>query len=578
MDRDMAVWKKSNDNFNAQLSMMALQMGQTQTVLAESTSSKATETDEQTQKELERIALEKEYNKVMAMCRRRKRYIFWTEICGVIKVRGEVLKEGDDDQKAAEATDCEVALWVPGQCSSPCDPKMKGGMQTLTREVITINTKYGHPCQSLTWQKKCNEFKCPVDCDLGSWTGWSKCTKECGGGVQSRNRRLLVKPKNGGRSCDSLQESASCNSFSCDRDCTLKEWTRLTPCSKACDVGFQEKFRHINRPVRANGFCYSKESRERYHKQECNAHMCVGDEVCIATLDMIVAIDASGSISEKGFDILKTFAKSLLSRFKTSAYGNEAVKVSVIQFGNGKLDDVTKVVSDAAVISPLSFDLEKVKEAIDGMAWSKGFTNMAQAFMKASAIIQRSPRKIAAGTLLLITDGKPSFTFQTNKAVHTFKGRGRAVIVQVKNYASADSQKLMKEYASKPWQTNYLLVPGKAALKANYGKYADKVLVSGCPRAESPKANWAVNTENGYEKTYEGWNCAEPVAFIEVENIGACSAAILEYEGAKSFAYGPNEVTSGGSCLIYDKMCEDKDLLPNSTYDTFVPFGEAELE
>merc|ERR1719482_1236324 len=146
----------------------------------------------------------------------------------------------------------------------------------------------------------------------------------------------------------------------------------------------------------------------------------------------------------------------LLARFKTSAYGNSAVSVAVIQFGNGKLDDVSKVVSDAATISPLSTDLKEVKESIKGMHWSKGFTNMAQAFMKASAILQRSPRKKAAGTFLMITDGKPSFIFQTDKAVKSYKGRGRVVIVQVKQYAAKETQNLMKKYASKPWQTNYV--------------------------------------------------------------------------------------------------------------------------
>merc|ERR1719198_1661598 len=151
------------------------------------------------------------------------------------------------------------------------------------------------------------------------------------------------------------------------------------------------------------------------------------------------------------------------------------------------------------MIHPLSGDFEAVKGAIDGMHWSKGFTNMAQAFMKATAIIQRSPRAAAAGTFVMITDGMPSFTFATNKAVKAFKGRGRAVIVQVKQYASTDTKKLMKKYASKPWQTNYLLINGKANLKSDYPKFVDKVLVSACPRAESPKAMEAQKMENGYE-------------------------------------------------------------------------------
>jgi uncharacterized protein YegL len=299
--------------------------------------------------------------------------------------------------------------------------------------------------------------------------------------------------------------------------------------------------------------------------------------MCIAELDLIIGVDASGSISEKGFKILTTFAKSLLSRYESEAYGNEATKVAVMQFGNGKLDDVTKVVSDAALIHPLSTDFEAVKTAIDEMHWSKGFTNMAQAFMKATAIIQRSPRTAAAGTFVMITDGKPSFTFATNKAVKAYKGRGRAVIVQVKQYASTETKELMKKYASKPWQTNYLLINGKAELKSDYGKYVDKVLVSSCPRAESPKALEVGKMENGYEKLYEGWNCEGEVATLEVENVAACNGAVVEFDGGKSFAYGEDPVTMGGHCLIYDKVCEGDALLPNKTYEVFVPYVPEEL-
>merc|ERR1719235_274711 len=222
MEQEDIAWKKMKDNFNGQLSMDALKMGQSQSMLAEATGMKAAETDEQTQKMFEKKSLEREYSQVMWNCKKRRQYIFWTEICGVIKVRNEVLKEGSDEQKEAEATDCEVSHWVPGECSSPCDAEMKGGMQTLTREVITINTKYGHQCPPLSWSKKCNEIKCPVDCKVGSWSGWSKCTKECGGGVQGRTRHLERKPKNGGRACDTMQESQPCATFSCDRACKPK--------------------------------------------------------------------------------------------------------------------------------------------------------------------------------------------------------------------------------------------------------------------------------------------------------------------------------------------------------------------
>eukprot|EP00747_Dinoflagellata_sp_TGD_P133971 gnl/TRDRNA2_/TRDRNA2_175267_c2_seq71.p1 gnl/TRDRNA2_/TRDRNA2_175267_c2~~gnl/TRDRNA2_/TRDRNA2_175267_c2_seq71.p1 ORF type:complete len:744 (-),score=181.05 gnl/TRDRNA2_/TRDRNA2_175267_c2_seq71:134-2317(-) len=572
MDKDIAHWKKEKTNFNSQLSMNALGMGQSQTGLAEATSSKSTDTDEQSQKLMQKDALQKEYTKVIHACKKRKMYIFWTEICGVIRVRGEVLKEGSEEQKTAEATDCEVGKWVPGECSSPCDAKMKGGTQTLTREVITANTKYGHACPALAWTKKCNEIKCSVDCKVSRWSGWSKCSKECGGGVESRSRSLLVKPKDGGRACDSLSESQPCNSFSCDRDCTLKKWTKLTPCSKACDGGFQEKFRHVKRPVRANGFCPSKSSKRRYNKQKCNTQACVGDEVCIAAMDLVIAIDCSGSLSEKGFAILKNFAKAMITRVKHKAYGKDAVHVSVVQFGNGELDDKTKVVSDAIVVSPLTADMDDAKAKLDGMTWKKGFTNMAQAFLKANQIITRSPRKTAAGAVLLITDGKPSFNFQTDKAVKETKGRARVIIVQVKQFAAKETVEKMREYASKPWQSNYVMIPGKAKLKADYGHWADTTLVSACPRAESPSAVASVAHHMGFKKVFEGLICPQTsdTHVIDAESPSACFADSTGYDDVKGFAFSePHEGATTGKCLLYTTKCKEDALEANATYDVY---------
>merc|ERR1719409_658754 len=104
-------------------------------------------------------------------------------------------------------------------------------------------------------------------------------------------------------------------------------------------------------------------------------------------MDLVIALDYSGSLSEKGFAILKNFAKSVITRLREKAYGHEAVNVAVVQFGNGELDDKTKVVADAIVVSPLSGDFADVKAKMDGMTWKKDFTNMAQAFLKANQVI-----------------------------------------------------------------------------------------------------------------------------------------------------------------------------------------------
>merc|ERR1719160_1336001 len=144
-------------------------------------------------------------------------------------------------------------------------------------------------------------MKCPVDCKMTRWSAFGKCTKECEGGTQSRTRNVARKPKNGGASCLPPTETQPCNTGSCDRDCKLKRWTKWSPCSQACSAdgksfGFRETFRHVKIPTRGKGKCPKKESKRRYREVKCNKRLCRGDEKCISRMDLIVAIDSSGSL------------------------------------------------------------------------------------------------------------------------------------------------------------------------------------------------------------------------------------------------------------------------------------------
>merc|ERR1719440_334665 len=136
-------------------------------------------------------------------------------------------------------------------------------------------------------------------------------------------------------------------------------------------------------------------------------------------------------------------------------------------------------------LQPLNSDLSLAKAAIENSAQKKGFTNMAQAFALAETMYTAAGRKNSQSALLVITDGKPSFQFQTNELVEQLDDKGvqRFFVVVSDSEKSVD---LMKKWASDPWETNLLHVPGLSPLDADSNVWAQKALTLFCPAAMSP--------------------------------------------------------------------------------------------
>merc|ERR1719456_21277 len=109
---------------------------------------------------------------------------FETELCALKKIRGELYKLKGTGSSAF-FQDCEVSKWDPEECTKKCS----GGEQKLARSVLT-HPDGGAKCLPLGAMRSCNNGPCPVDCILSIWSGWSKCSAECGGGVQQRLREV----------------------------------------------------------------------------------------------------------------------------------------------------------------------------------------------------------------------------------------------------------------------------------------------------------------------------------------------------------------------------------------------------
>jgi len=216
MEMNQAAHSEYMANLNGQTEVIRIAKARFMMMLSEAVSNTNGYQSEAADKETRKVQLELEYKKKMHSCKTALSEILFTNICAVRKVRNEVLAESTVIS-VEDITDCDFSDWKPDDCSKDCDdecpkadPYACGGWQKLKRDIIEPANVHGVACPALVRKKKCNQFKCAVDCVMSVWSGFSKCTKECEGGVQGRNRAIVAKPRDGGSACDNVQESQPC--------------------------------------------------------------------------------------------------------------------------------------------------------------------------------------------------------------------------------------------------------------------------------------------------------------------------------------------------------------------------------
>merc|ERR1719353_1833148 len=136
-----------------------------------------------------------------------------------------------------------------------------------------------------------------------------------------------------------------------------------------------------------------------------------------------------------------------------------------------------------------------------------------------------------------LKDGKPSFKFMTHEKVMQLKDKHIKLFFAPVTDFEGDELKLMQEWASAPWETHLVHVPGLEALKADEEIFAQKMLVKFCPEAISPSSMFIEEVEIGYMLIRENGHCGTRGELLSKTVSGAADcAALASGAGASTFS------------------------------------------
>jgi Mg-chelatase subunit ChlD len=255
----------------------------------------------------------------------------------------------------------------------------------------------------------------------------------------------------------------------CDVDCALSEWSAWGPCSQRCGTeGAQKREKTVTAAAVGEGKCFEWDDPLRREFQQCAVVSCeeapaapatpgavvtptdpnVGFHMCDgAGMDLILLLDASGSVSEDELAAEKALLLGVMEHMEVSsastevavaAYAAEAVRVA--EFG-ATFEDIQRAVTGFGRLPPAGSDFAQALGAAARM-------------MEERTLDEDRPT-----TIVLFADGRDNAERRANLASRNLRAQNVRIVA-----VAAGLPENVAEVASRPGYANVIAAPTFASV------------------------------------------------------------------------------------------------------------------
>ncbi|XP_051468408.1 adhesion G protein-coupled receptor B1 isoform X9 [Apus apus] len=197
-----------------------------------------------------------------------------SEILGLTRKKEDCYKDGIylENCMSSPKDSSGVELlggWNPWSAWGDCTKDCGGGLQTRMRTCKPLPNE-GLVCEGVLEEGRlCNRKACNMHGTWDEWSPWSLCSSTCGRGYRDRTRTCKP-PQFGGNPCEGPEKQTKfCNIALCPVDGNWNEWSSWSSCSASCSNGTQQRTRECNGPSYGGAECQGHwvETRDCFLRQ-----------------------------------------------------------------------------------------------------------------------------------------------------------------------------------------------------------------------------------------------------------------------------------------------------------------------